>query len=135
MLFTFIFVCVCVCGFFVSMGRVFFNGWRVCGSLQLYQRQEFNKTNCCLCCLLFKSKIRDIFSFYSCVLWLKAIKKHVSHPRPCPKIAPHLFFILFFIYKFKYKKTAPKHFRARAVTMRVSSRCTICRTPNCRFSF
>ena len=68
-LFTFIFVCVCVCGFFVSMGRVF-NGRRVCGSLQLYQRQEFNKTNCCLCCLLFRFKIRDIFSYYSCVLWL-----------------------------------------------------------------
>ena len=67
-LFTFIFVCVCVCGFFVSMGRVF-NGRRVCDSLQLYQRQEFNKTNCCLCCLLFRFKIRDIFSYYSCVLW------------------------------------------------------------------
>ena len=42
--FCVIFVCVCVCTFFGWMGRVFFfKGRKAFGSLQLYQRQEFNK--------------------------------------------------------------------------------------------
>ena len=65
-----LFLCVYVCVDFLCRWVGFFNGRRVCGSLQLYQRQEFNQTNCCLCCLLFKFKIQDIFSYYSCVLWL-----------------------------------------------------------------
>ena len=133
-LFTFIFVCVCVCGFFVSMGRVF-NGRRVCGSLQLYQRQEFNKNKLLL--VLFAIQVQNtghIFLLLVCIVALGHKKTCFSSP-PVPKNRAAPVFHFIFILKFSYKKTAPKHFRARAVTMRVSSRCTICLTPNSRSSF
>ena len=133
-LFTFIVVCVCVCGFFVSMGRTF-NGRRVCGSLQLYQRQEFNKNKLLL--VLFAIQVQNtghIFLLLVCIVALGHKKTCFSSP-PVPKNRAAPVFHFIFILKLSYKKTAPKHFRARAVTMRVSSRCTICLTPNSRFSF
>ena len=40
-------------------------------------------------------------------------------PRPCPKIASHVFFILFLLFSNSRQKTAPKHFRACAAAFAI----------------
>ena len=65
-------------------GGFFFNGRRVCGSLQLYQRQEFKNK---LLLMLFAIQVQNtghIFLLLVCIVAL-GHKKHVSRPRPCPK--------------------------------------------------
>ena len=70
MLLTFIFVCVCVCGFFVSMGRVFLTGGGCVVSCNgTKDKNSIKQIVACVVCY-FRFKIRDIFSYYSCVLWL-----------------------------------------------------------------
>ena len=135
MLLTFIFVCVCLCGFFVSMGRVFLTGGGCVVSCNgTKDKNSIKQIVACVVCYS-GSKYGTYFLITRVYCGFRPWKQHVSHPRPCPKIAPHPFFILFFILKISNKKTAPKHFRARVVSMRVSSRCTICLKPNIRFSF
>ena len=84
-------------------------------------------------CTKDKNSIKQIVACVVCYSGSKYGTCFSSPPVPKNRAAPVFYFI--FILKFSYKKTAPKHFRARAVTMRVSSRCTICLTPNSRFSF
>ena len=52
-----------------------------------------------------------IFLLLMCIVALGQKKRHVSCPRPCPKIAPHLFFILYFIFKFHARKRRQNIFR------------------------
>ena len=86
--------CFFLCFFFWWKGRDSFNGRRVCGSLQLYQRQEFIK-KCVVCVVCYSgSKYGSSFLITRVYCGFRHTQKtHVSRPHPCPKITPHLFFI------------------------------------------
>ena len=85
--------------------------------------------------MLFAIQVQNtghIFLLLVCIVALGHKKTCFSSP-PVPKNRAAPVFHFIFILRFSYKKTAPKHFRARAVTMRVSSRCT--RHPIADFHF
>ena len=113
------FLCVCVCGFFWWMGRVFFNGRRVCGSLQLYQRQEFNKhvVACVVCNSVSRYGTYFLIIRVYCGFRPKQNICFSSLPVPQNRAAPVFLFI--FSFTISRQKTAQKHFRARAVTFAI----------------
>ena len=112
------FLCVCVCRFFGWMGRVFFfKGRKAFGSLQLYQRQEFNKH-----VVLFAIRVQNtghIFLLLVCIVALGQKKRDMFlvPARAQNRAAPVFHFIFYF--QISRQKTAPKHFRARAVTFAI----------------
>ena len=93
------FVCMCVWIFLVDGCFVFFNGRRVCGSLQLYQRQEFNKNvvGCVVCHP--GSKYGTYFLITRVYCDFRPNKKKTcfsSPPLPQNRAAPVFHFIFYF---------------------------------------
>ena len=69
---VYVYFCVrmCVCGFFVYMGRGFLTGGGC--MVPCNCTKDKNSIKQIVACVVCYSgfKIRDIFSYYSCVLWL-----------------------------------------------------------------
>ena len=99
-------VCVCVCELFWWIGRGFF--LTAGGCVVPCSCTKDNNSIIMLLLVLFAIQVQNtghIFLLLVCIVALGTKqRRHVSRPHPCANIAPHLFFILYFIFKFPARK-------------------------------
>ena len=114
------FLCVCVCGFFVWMVGFFLTGGGCVVPCSCTKDKNSIKK---MLFVLFAIRVQNTgYIFLSLVhivaLGQKQTKTCISSP-PVPKNRAALVFHFIFYFQISRQKTAPKHFRARAVTFAI----------------